>query len=91
MIYNFVPHAYFSGTSATGLPRTCYAFATDSPVKSRKLFIVYPCNVIGRLQMGEEEGDILRLRPLLANGLRFLFRYANVKQSFWSFFAYFKE
>ena len=54
MIYNFVPHSYFYGTSATGSPRTCHAFATDSPVKSRELFIVYPCNVIGRLQMGEE-------------------------------------
>ena len=54
MIYNFVPHGYFYGTSATGSPRTCHAFATDSPVKSRELFTVYPCNVIGRLQMGEE-------------------------------------
>ena len=53
MIYNFVPHGYFYGTSATGSPRTCHAFATDSPVKSRELFIVYPCNVIG-LQMREE-------------------------------------
>ena len=54
MIYNFVPHGYFYGTSATGSPRTCHTFATDSPVKSRELCIVYPCNVIGPLQMGEE-------------------------------------